>query len=226
MNPDTLKASLASLLMLAASAGAVVMRPTKMLAEELGRVQLESMIPTEVGEWRLDTSVSPVAVAPDVRERIDRIYNQTLGRTYVDNQGQRVMLSVAYGGDQSDGLRAHRPEVCYAAQGFQVFGLKKDTLSALSMRVPVMRLMAKTGQRNEPITYWMTVGNVVVTTSLQQKLAQLRYGFLGKIPDGMLVRISSIDEDSTHAFLIQDRFISQLLSNAPEESRLRLIGRL
>mgnify|MGYP006871988586 CR=1 FL=1 len=42
-----------------------------------------------------DTPV--VLPAPDVQAALDRIYNQTVARTYVSAKGGSVMLSLAYG---------------------------------------------------------------------------------------------------------------------------------
>jgi hypothetical protein len=60
--------------------------------------------------------------------------------------------------------------------------------------------------------------------SLQGKLAQLRYGFRGQIPDGMLVRASTIDPDDERAFEQQARFLQDLLAAVPPETRKRLSG--
>ena len=38
------------------------------------------------------------------------------------------MLSLAYGDDQRADLTAHKPEVCYPAQGFQLHANKEDGL--------------------------------------------------------------------------------------------------
>lgn len=47
-------------------------------------------------------------------------------------------------------------------------------------------------------------------TSTGQKLAQLTYTTHGLIPDGMLVRVSTIDNDADHAFAVQAEFIANL----------------
>ena len=92
--------------MLCATGLAMALKPNRYIAEE-GRIDLEQMIPAEFAGWRIDRSVSPVAVSPDVQAKLDKIYSQVLSRTYVDQRGERIMLSIAYGGDQSDGMRAH-----------------------------------------------------------------------------------------------------------------------
>ena len=61
--------------------------------------------------------------------------------------------------------------------------------------VPVKRLVARQNSRNEPITYWITVGDKAIRSGIEQKMQRLAYGLSGKIPDGMLVRVSTIAAD-------------------------------
>lgn len=218
------RALLVALLMLTSAAGAMLARPTKHMADQVGMPKLEAMFPQSFGDWRMDTSMPVILPSPDVQALLDKIYNQTLSRTYVNSQGQRVMLSVAYGGDQSDGTSAHRPEVCYPAQGFAITSNRVDTLQVGQQKVPVRQLMSKLGQRQEPITYWVVVGGEVVTSGVGQKLAQMRYGVRGIIADGMLVRVSSIDPDIGRAQALHARFVSELAAVMEPGARRRIFG--
>ena len=74
------------------------------------------------------------------------------------------------------------------------------------------------------ITYWVTVGNKAVLPGLDQKLQQLRYGLTGSVPDGMLVRVSSISTDNERAYQLQANFIQDLLIVIDGKDRVRLIG--
>ena len=163
-------------------------------------------------------------VSPDTQAMLDKIYNQTLSRTYVNAKGERVMLSVAYGGDQSDATRAHRPEVCYPAQGFQIRSAAQSSVAVNGYAMPVKQLVARQGGRNEPITYWITVGDRVTTTGTHQKLAQLSYSTRGVIPDGMLVRISTIDADETKAFALHAAFIAEMARAISPSWRQVVVG--
>jgi len=88
--------------------------------------QLEALIPEKFGHWQVDASVVPIAPTPDVQQNLDKLYGQIVSRAYVNEQGERMMLVVAWGGDQSDSLKAHRQEVCYTAQGFTIRDLHSD----------------------------------------------------------------------------------------------------
>jgi len=218
------RALVIGLLMLAFAAATFALKPTRKMSEQGTPVALEQMFPRTFGPWKVDPSIVPISVSPDVQARLDKIYNQTLARTYINTRGERIMLSIAYGGEQSDGLRAHRPEVCYANQGFQVSAVLAAVIDLAAREVPVARLVAQNGPRNEPVTYWMTVGEQVVLTGLQQKLAQIRYGLTGTIPDGLLFRVSSIGADARDAYRLQDEFTRSLLAAMSPSDRTRVIG--
>ena len=224
MKPS-LKPVLAGLLMVIAALLAFAGRPTERIADASAPVDLERMIPAQVDDWRIDPTIMPLVVSPDAQAMLNKLYNQTLARTYVNSAGQRVMLSIAYGGDQSDSLRLHAPEVCYAAQGFEVVRNRVGELATNYGVLPIKRLVATLGPRNEPITYWMTVGDRATLSGLRQKLVQIRYGMTGKIPDGILVRVSSIGADAAHSYDVQDRFIKGLLAEMKDSDRIRVIGK-
>jgi EpsI family protein len=224
--PSLRKPALLGILMLAAAALALAATPTKRIADEAGKVDLERMIPQEFGDWKIDASIVPVQVSPDVQAKLDQIYDQTLSRTYYNSAGQRIMLSIAYGGDQSDAMQVHRPEVCYPAQGFEVVKEAVGTFVSEYGALPVKRLLAVMGRRHEPITYWVTIGNEATLVGLRQKLAQLRYGLTGRIPDGMLIRVSSIDMNEATAYSLQEEFLRVLLRSMSGADRERVTGRI
>ena len=216
----------AMLLMVAGAALTYFGKPTIFLADQIGKPDLENLLPQQFGPWKIDTSLPVVLPSPDVQAQLKKIYNQVLSRTYVNPQGDRIMLSVAYGGDQSDGTSAHRPEVCYPAQGFEITSNKRAALQVADGKLSVRHLMATSTRRMEPITYWIVVGNEAVTSGVDQKLALMRYGLRGVIADGMLVRVSSIDPDMDHGYGLQSSFIAAMAAALPIKDRLRLFGAL
>jgi EpsI family protein len=211
-------------LMVSSAAVTKVVTPSVKMADAQGRFSLAQMVPQSFGDWREDTSIIPLQVDPATQAKLDKIYNQTLARTYINGAGQRIMLSIAYGGDQGDNMGVHKPEVCYTAQGFDVSGAKTGSIPTAFGALPVKRLYAVAGARNEPITYWITVGRKATLPGMQQRLQELRYGLTGKVPDGMLVRVSSIGADTAVAYSLQESFIKSLLQSMDEASRVRLIG--
>lgn len=226
MNAQRRKALVALLGMGAAAALAKAGVPTKKIADQW-ETDLETMFPAQFGDWQVDTSLPVILPAPDVQAKLDAIYNQVLARTYVNRRtGERVMLSVAYGGDQSDGMQAHLPEVCYPAQGFELRGRQTVVLELEGRRIPARRLVTRLGSRVEPITYWLTLGETVAATRTDRKLQQMRYGLQGLVPDGMLVRVSSIDRDPERGFSGQRQFLNDLGHALAPAHINRILGRL
>ncbi|TCJ17933.1 EpsI family protein [Parasulfuritortus cantonensis] len=213
------------LTMLAAAGLANALKPTEMLADQGPKVDLETMIPRQFGDWKMEQDIGQLMVNPEVQAKVDRIYSQTLSRTYINGNGERVMLAIAYGGNQSDSMAVHKPEVCYPAQGFQLLNNREDAFSTGQGDIPIKRLVAKQGGRIEPITYWTTMGDMaVMSSSVKWKLEQIKYGLTGKIPDGLLFRISSLQSDEGAAYRLQDHFAHSLLGALTPEGRRHIIG--
>ncbi len=210
--------------MLAAAGLAYALVPRHMAADHRPSVDLETLIPERFGAWRMEAQLDHLQVSPDVQAEIDKIYNQTLARTYRDDQGRFVMLSIAYGGDQSDSLAVHLPEGCYRGQGFDVTRARPWQLRFGDVEVPVMRLVAEKGPRVEPISYWVLIGDSYAYNRTNRKLAQLRYSLTGRVPEGMLVRVSSIGRDHDQAYALHQRFLEDMIAAVPEQQRARLIG--
>jgi EpsI family protein len=211
-------------LMVAASVTALLARPDKGAHSPLASFSLDAMVPRQFGEWREDTSVRVAVVNPQTQALLDKLYSQVLSRTYIHREGYRVMLVLAYGSDQRGALQAHKPEVCYPAQGFTVKSIRPDVLRTPYGPIPVQRLDTALGRRHEPVTYWFTVGNEAVSGKIQKRLVDLSFGLTGRIPDGMLFRISSIDGDPVRAFNAQDAFVQALLDSVSADERRRLSG--
>jgi len=206
----------------AALAGALV--PTIRVADTRPKTPLSELVPASFGEWVEDRSMPVVLPAPDVQANLNKVYNQVLARTYVNKQGYRIMLSVAYGGDQSDGMQVHRPEVCYPAQGFEVQRVWADDVQLADRSIPVTRATTRLGPRIEPLTYWIINGEQVIRPGFGARLVQLQYTMRGKIPDGMLVRVSSIDPEMKRAFEMQDRFSRDMAQALDPAFRIRIVG--
>ncbi|MHB1188298.1 exosortase-associated protein EpsI, B-type [Thiobacillus sp.] len=215
---------LIGLCMFAAAGMALALKPAAMVAASGPKIDLESLIPKQFGDWKIDETIAPLIANPEQQAIINRIYDQTLSRTYLNTRGERIMLSIAYGGDQSDAMQVHKPEACYPAQGFQILKNANGVFSTGDASIPVRRLVATLGPRVEPITYWTTIGDTVAVAGVKWKLQQLKYGLTGKIPDGLLFRVSSIQANDTAAYAAQDDFTRALLRELSPDARKRIIG--
>ena len=123
------------------------------------------------------------------------------------------MLLVAYGPVQDYRLKAHLPEVCYGAAGFRVTEKKLSSVSYRSEAspLPLSRVTATKEGRFEPVTYWIRIGNDVVTGVFDRQLARMKYGLMGLIPDGALFRVSTVGISEDAAYRLQAKFIQDLI---------------
>ena len=219
------RAAIAGIAMLFVAAAGTAASPHRRMADELPQLDLESNIPGAFSGWAIDESVAPVLPAPDVQASLDKTYSRVLSRTYVNSNGARIMLVIAYGADQGDRTTlAHLPQACYSSQGFEVSPTTETSIPIGDRFVTVVHLRTRRGTRFEPITYWTTVGERAYSSELERRWARARYALRGIIPDGMLVRVSSIDFNDGRAFEQQAAFVQQLYAMVPVATRARLFG--
>jgi EpsI family protein len=218
------RAAFVLVLMLGAATLSVVAVPTKLLSDTRPAFDLEKAIPKAFGDWTVDPHMVPIPPSPDQEAAMSKIYDQILSRTYVNSRGERMMLSITYGSRQNQEMRAHRQEVCYSAQGFKITQLQRLPLKVAGATVPSARMVATQGQRVEPVTYWFTMGDDAVMSYLDREVTQLKYALAGHIPDGYLVRVSSLSANPEQAFVKQSEFADALMANLDGELRKRLVG--
>jgi len=225
MNRSALRSVIVLVLMLGTAVLSVVAVPTKLLSDTRPSFELASTVPKAFGDWKLDPYTIPIPPSPDQESAMSKIYDQVLSRTYVNSRGERIMLSITYGSRQNQQMRAHRQEVCYSAQGFKISQLQRLPLIVAGAEVPAARMVATQGQRVEPVTYWFTMGDSAVMSYLDREVTQLKYALSGQIPDGYLIRVSSLSPDSASAFGKQAEFADALMGSLTPELRQRLTGR-
>lgn len=223
MKPLQLAALMACLMASASVVGVAVQPPAK-AAPTGPRYVLDTTIPRAFGDWRELPMQGVLLVNPQTQAMLDQIYSQLLTRTYVNGQGYRIMLSLAYGDDQRGSLQAHKPEVCYPAQGFALHSSVQSKIGTPYGDIPTRQLSTSLGPRKEPVTYWFTMGSTSVQSKWQQRLVELRFSLTGQVPDGLLFRVSSIDDNPARAFQQHEAFANALLSAVPANDRSRLSG--
>jgi len=209
--------------MLCTAGLALAMKPTSILADRYEKLDLDVLIPKQFNDWRMEEMTSHL-VNPEEQSALNKIYAQTLSRSYVNTKGEHVMLSIAYGKNQNDGLGAHLPEGCYGGQGFSIQDSQRVMLITSFGNIPAIRLIASKDERIEPITYWLTTGEKVAYPGWETKKLKLYYALKGVVPDGLLMRISSITSDSRLGYALQARFADDLLASVLPSQRFRLTG--
>ena len=185
---------------------------------------LEQAIPKTFGNWRALDDIPTAIVSPEQAATLELIYDQILNRTYVNQNGQRIMLSVTYGKAQNQRMRAHRQEVCYGAQGFEIHHTERQDIIVAGHTVPATRFVALARDRVEPVTYWFTMGDKVVLTYLDRELQKFKYALTGYIPDGYLFRISTLSDKPAESYELERHFAEELLAETDPRLSAKLLG--
>jgi EpsI family protein len=224
MKINRVQVILASIAILGSAVLAEVLAPRELMARSSTSPSLDRVIPKQFGTWTLVPEISPIVpaepegyVQPDPYS--DKIYSQEVGRGYSDGHGNVIMLLVAYGPVQNYRLKAHRPEICYTASGFRI---TEKTGAAVSYRdgaapIQMTRMIAERESRFEPVSYWMRVGNDIANGVVERQMVRLKYGLHGIIPDGALIRVSTVGLPREASFKLQEQFIRDLLAAIPPQ---------
>jgi EpsI family protein len=219
-------AAIAAAAILGGAAAAEAMRPRTMMAETERAIDFAAALPDNFGGWTRAPSVRLVEPV-EADNLANQTYSQMVGRAYTDRDGNMVMLLIAYGPRQSDRLQLHRPETCYLAEGFQVTRPTPSTVRISPGIRPfeLRRMVAQRERRFERITYWMRIGDDIASNLIERQLVKLRYGLAGVIPDGVLVRVSTLNIDNRIADALHDRFLADLMRAIDKGSLRHFVGR-
>lgn len=188
---------------------AQALRPRKRV-ELIGSAKLEDITPTKFGQWR------QIHVGDVIQPRTEgtlsaELYSQLIGRIYQNTAGDYAMLAIAYGSTQSDLLQLHRPETCYPAFGFDISKSVLGQIGVGSAQVPTRSLMARAPNRLENVTYWTRIGEYLPRTQTEQREDKLRISFDGIIPDGILVRASTLGDNWDRSLALNQQFLRELM---------------
>lgn len=185
--------------------------------------KLNPLFPMKIGDWEYQTSNGLILPPPD--QLSDRLYNAVITRYYASPTQLPIMFLVAYNGIQDGMLQVHRPEVCYPAAGYQVSGQRVFPLDiGGGVAIPGHYLSARSVSRHEQLLYWTRIGNDFPTRWWEQHWSVAKENLKGRVPDGILVRISTVAPDDKTATLTLMRFIEPLLKQLSPAARRLLFG--
>lgn len=189
----------------------------------LANRKLGSLIARQIGPWTV-TSPGGVIVATEEVEDTDG-YDQLLTRVYAAPGLPTVMLLIAYGSTQGGSLQLHRPETCYPGQGFKLRAFDDPDLPLAPGRVVQAREFTATrDERNERVLYWTRIANNFPRNTGQEYATIIRSVLTGTVPDGILVRVSTIGPDDRAATPELTRFAHAMIESASPAGRQVLIG--
>lgn len=192
--------------------------------------RLEDTVPRQFGDWKeLSSPYLQVRLDTNTKPGMSQPYDQTLMRTYVNSQGQQIMLALAWGQRQSQEVKIHRPDLCYVAQGFAIKSLEPTQFTAIttaSSPVTGQRMIAMSPKAGEAVAYWMRIGSVYSESAWESRQHILSEGFAGRVPDGILVRASQAirkSEDAAASFPRLEQFLAELYAAAPAATQALMV---
>ena len=176
-----------------AALGSYLAQPRR-TEDRLGKQKLADLIPKMIGPWTYTDSAGIVDVQEDGPKDG---YDQVLTRRYGAPGLPDVMLLIAYGSAQGGGLQLHRPETCYPGQGFKLSDFAELQLHpAAGQTVASRSFTATRDDRIERLAYWTRIADSFPTNTAQEYRAIFGSLLAGNVPDGILVRISTIGPDT------------------------------
>lgn len=206
---------------------AIAMKPVKNYTDYPS--DLENNIPKAFGEWSLaPVLIQQVSLASDNNMQ-NQVYDDVLMRTYINKQGEKVMLALAYVKEQRQDVKVHQPDNCYPAQGFQMLQSELTTFKIDANKYPIIgkNQVYMGSTHREAVSYWIRVGDDTFLSGLQMRLKTIKDGVLKqRFDDGMLVRVSSeltADEDTKKLFHLHERFLNDLTASVTGNKRRLLV---
>jgi len=197
-------------------------RPTEAF-RMIGKQRLDPLFPKRVADWVFERSDG--LVLPPSEELSDHFYTNLITRYYRSPTQLPVMLLIAYSNTQDGTLQVHRPEACYPAAGYQLLREMMVPLPAgHGVIVPGHFISAESVSRVEQLIYWTRIGNDFPTRWWQQHWAVAKENLKGRVPDGVLIRLSTSAPDDRSALAVLRRFIAPFLGNLPLSGRRLLLG--
>ncbi len=205
-------------LALVGAAGVAYARQPQPGPTQLGKAGLDGIIPKNFGNWKFETTSGLVLPPPDATA--DRLYDEVLTRVYTRSDGGMVMFLVAYSSVQDGLLQLHRPEVCYPVGGYK---LSQTVIQPITLaggdRVPARAFTASSAMRVEQVLYWTRLGSSLPTSWGEQRWAVVVENLNGLIPDGVLVRMSCVEQNTEKAYELLREFAADLTASVTPKAR-------
>jgi len=197
-------------------------------------VPLESKIPLNINQWQAigTTAGNPMLVVGG--NSTDQPYDQVLYRAYQNPNGNIVVLAIAWGQNQRQEVKIHRPELCYEAQGFHVSNLHPINIvlkkgRAESLEIPGQFLVGTARESRQAIAYWIRIGQIFSQHPIETRLHLIREGLAGRMPDGVLVRASTSISNDESDLMAQARlleFLNDLAGALSDDMRVLILGHM
>lgn len=185
----------------------------------------KDVIPRRIGEWAEIGSPDDIVLPPEDERAVAAIYDEQVMRVYANDSSQAVMLLVAYARTQSSMLMVHRPESCYPGAGFTIVSNEAVSIPLSSkLSIEGRFLTTRRDSRVEQVLYWTRFGNETPVDWDAQRWAIAAQALQGLVPDGALVRLSTVSQDAARSLSLLREFAAEMVRAAGSKGRGLLVG--
>jgi len=206
-----------------AVSGTAMARMPKPNTKPIDTEKFNELIPDQVGPWRFASQSGLVLPPSDALS--DRLYDNLVTRVYVNGQGNGVMFLAAYNNRQAGVVQIHRPEICYPAGGYTLTETTDVDVPLDNGRtLPARAFLARGHDRDETVLYWTRLGDDFPRRWALQRLSVVRSNLQGIVPDGLLIRVSTLGDDVPVEIETLSRFVADFVDAAPPALRPILFG--
>lgn len=206
---------------LTAVAGLSYWRAPSTVVAPLAEGQFSAAMPAKVDGWQSRASAEVVLPPQDDS---NKLYENLETRIYEGPGLPAIMLLIAYSSVQQNDIQVHRPEVCYPASGYPILSSRHRKLELAGKVVDATELKADRGGLVEKIIYWVRVGDEFPVNWSSQRVSMAKANLNGRIPDGVLFRVSAIEDPTEDVSEKLNNFIPAFLGKLPPMIRQRIIS--
>ena len=204
-------------LLFCSAAGLAAWRIPRNHLDYLGKDKLEDLVPKTIGPWKF-VAASGLVVPPE--DQLSRLlYSQLLTRVYSDGENPPIMLLVAQSGSQTGILQVHRPETCYTAGGYTISQPTPLSIPVGPRMIQANSMDATAEGVTEHVLYWTRVGDRIPANWRDQKIAVAEQNLRGIVPDAILVRVSTVNNDPEAARVALEAFARTMVGSLPAARR-------
>lgn len=196
----------------------MLLTPKIDLSKRLAADTFLTQVPEQFGDWeRVPSRTMAIDLyqKTDGERTTDNPYDDTFIQSYRNSSGHIIELAIAYGALQRQEVKIHRPDLCYYAQGYEVQSLVPETfaLATLKQSIAGQRMQVSSGEQQQLVSYWMRVGDLFSQNAWQTRLYLIKQGLSGNVPDGVLVRVSSVmdGDNKRHLAAEHQSFLDALI---------------
>lgn len=194
---------------------------------------LERLVEIHPSNW---TPINSYITSPAWDKQASREYDSVVARSYQDNHGNIVTIVMTW---SRNGLQkaGHIQQLCYSTQGFSINNVKNIDVKLSSKTIPITNFAAdRLGGDIEDVYYWRVTGGRLMENIMENRFKNYRLShrilklkevvshIAGKIPENIMVRVSSIRSEKEQPSFVPIKYVSQYIQLLSPADRKLLLG--